>query len=417
MDSKIHLTMHKFSACVILFTLILLGSCDLKTAEIWTDRPEFALYGEYFNVVQSKYRVNVKYVEFPIEAIKRGDCPNLIAASWLKNSSTGNNFKSLDRLFSAKGLSRSTFYQRILAAGRIDRTQYLIPVSFNIPALVFLKDRANLLSNHFTIDFDEVKTLSKSFNSMNRDVYTRMGFSPLWSDDFLLISAMLSGVSFREANPLIWDEAALERSMIFINNWTNEINTNNQAEDDFTFKYFFEPPDRLIQSGRIFFSYMESEDFFILSEDRRNHIDYRWIIDQNRIPVTDDTFYLGIPKRSGFSGTAKAFIQWFFKIENQRTLLEYSRANRINENIFGICGGFSALSPVTEQIYPLFYPELLGRMPPSEYFLVSNVLPGNWVILRERIVLPYLHDRARKSDASDIYPLEKRLADWMRVNR
>jgi hypothetical protein len=204
--------------------------------------------------------------------------------------------------------------------------------------------------------------------------------------------------------------------MIFINNWINEINSNNQAEDDFTFKYFFEPPDRLIQSGRIFFSYMESKDFFILSEDRKNNIDFRWIMDINRIPVTDDTVYMGIPKRAGSVKAAKAFMQWFFKIENQRTLLEYSTVNRINENIFGICGGFSALSPVTEQIYPLFYPELLGRMPPAENFLVSNVLPDNWVILRERVVLPYLHDRARKNSASETYPLEKRLSDWMRIN-
>jgi len=409
--------MHKFKAVVLFISIIFLSGCNTKTAEIWTDRPEFALYGEYFNVIQNKYKITVKYVEFPVNEIKRGNCPDLIAASWLKNSSTGSTFKNLDNLFGAKGLSRATFYQRILAAGRIDRTQYLIPVSFNIPALVFSKERAGQLSDHYTIDFDEVKKLSKNFNAMNRDVFTRMGFSPLWSDDFLLIWAMLSGTSFREANPLVWDSGALERSMVFINNWTNEINSSNQAEDDFTFKYFFEPPDRLIQSGRIFFSYMESNDFFILSEDRKNNIDFRWIMDQNCIPVIDDTVYIGMPKKIVTAGAAKAFIQWFFKIENQRILLEYSTANRINENIFGICGGFSALSPVTEQIYPLFYPELLGRMPPAENFIVSNILPGNWVILRERVVLPYLHDRARKSDTSDVYPLERRLADWMRVNR
>jgi len=409
--------MYKFYICIITLTLILLNGCNIKTAQIWTDRPEFALYGEYFNVVQNKYKVTVKYVEFPVKEIHRGNCPDLIAASWLKDSSTGNTFKNINNLFSAKGLSRTTFYQRILAAGRIDRSQYLVPVSFNIPALVFSKDKEHLLSNHYTIDLDEVQQLSKNFNAMNRDVYTRMGFSPLWNDDFLLILAMLSGTSFREANPLAWDDAALEKSMIFVNNWTNEINSSNQAEDDFTFKYFFEPPDRLIQSGRIFFSYMESRDFFILSEDRKNNINFRWIIDQNRIPVTDDTVYMGIPKRARSTRAAKAFMQWFFKIENQRILLEYSTINRVNENIFGICGGFSALSPVTEQIYPLFYPELLGRMPVPEYFLVSNVLPGNWVILRERIILPYLHDRARKSNESETYPLERRMADWMRVNR
>jgi hypothetical protein len=98
-------------------------------------------------------------------------------------------------------------------------------------------------------------------------------------------------------------------------------------------------------------------------------------------------------------------------------LIEYSRAQRININVFGICGGFSALSPVTEQIFPRYYPELLGRMPPSENFMPPNILPGNWASIKERIVLPYLRDRARSKNADEIYPLERRLSDWMRLNR
>ena len=87
------------------------------------------------------------------------------------------------------------------------------------------------------------------------------------------------------------------------------------------------------------------------------------------------------------------------------------------ETSFGIGGGFSALRPVTEQIFPRFYPDLLGHMPPENFLTPSNILPGNWLILKERVVLPYLHDRARQPDREGIYPLERRLADWQRVNR
>ncbi|MCL2759169.1 MAG: hypothetical protein FWD22_03060 [Treponema sp.] len=418
-------------ALALLLTVIFVSCGDGKTAQIWTDRPEFALYGEYFNTVQNQYKVSVRYVEFPAAELGKRNVPDIVAASWLKNASTGSNFRTLDNLFGANKLSRSNFYPRLLAIGRIDRSQYLLPVSFNIPALIFSRDREQSLSNQFTIDFDEIKRLSHTYNTLTRGVYTRMGFSPLWDDNFLLATAILSGASFREAShslsretsrvpvrhPLAWDAAALERSMIFINNWTNEINTSAQAEDEFTFKYFFEPPEKLIQSGRILFSYIESSDLFLLSDESKNILDFRWVMEQNRIPVTEDSVYLGIPKRAKSLKAARAFIQWFFRIENQRRLLEYSRSNRINENIFGICGGFSALSPVTEQVYPLFYPELLGRMPPSEYFTHPNVLPANWLILKERVVIPYLHDRARKENADDAYPLERRLADWMRLNR
>ncbi|WP_461256609.1 hypothetical protein [Treponema sp. R80B11-R83G3] len=396
---------------------VLVSCGDNKTAQIWTDRPEIALYSEFFNTAQDQYKVAVKYVEFPAMELNKQNKPDIIIASWLKNASTGSSFKTLDNLFVAKKLSRNIFYPRLLAIGRIDRSQYLLPVSFNIPALIFSRNREQSLSNQFTIDFDELKKLSKDFNTISRGVYTRMGFSPFWNDNFLITTAMLYGASFQESKPLVWDSTALEKSMTFINNWTNEINTSTQAEDDFTFKYFFEPPERLIQNGRILFSYMESSELFLLSEESKSLLDFRWVKEQDSIPVTEDTVYLGVPKRIMSKKSAEEFIIWFFKIENQRSILEYSRVNRISENIFGICGGFSALNLVTEQIYPLFYPELLGRMPPSEYFTLPNALPANWLIIKERVVMPYLRDRARKERPNDVYPLERRLADWMRLNR
>jgi len=403
--------------CIILFAVLSFSCKENKTAIIWTDRPEFALYGEYFNTVQNQYKVSVRYFEFPAAELGKTESPDIVIGSWLKNSSASTHFKSLDNLFGAKKLSSNIFYPRLLAIGKIDNTQYLLPVSFNIPALIFSRDREQNLSNQFTIGFNELKTLSKNFNIVNRGTYTRMGFSPLWNNNFLLTAAVLSGASFREADPLTWDTDALEHSMTSIFNWTKEINTNNQAEDDFTFKYFFEPPEKLIQSGRILFSYIESGDLFTLSEDRKKHLDFRWIMEEDKIPITDASVYLGIPKKAKSQAAARAFIMWFFNVENQRLLLEYSMANKLNENSFGISGGFSALSSVTEQIYPLFYPELLGRMPPSENFTLPNVLPGNWVRIKERVVLPYLHERARRETGDGITSLERRLSDWMRMNR
>jgi len=409
--------MRFFKVCLLLPAVFLI-SCNLhKTAQIWTDRSEFALYGELFNAAQNKYKVAVKYAEFPVTELSKQNRPDIIVASWIKSASTGSHFKSLDGLFGTKKLSRSNFYPKILSAGRIDRSQCLLPVSFNIPALIFSKSKGQSLSNQFTVDFDEIKKLSGDYNTMNRGVYTRMGFSPLWNDNFLLSAALLYGASFKEANPLVWDSAALEKSMVFINNWTNEINNGAQIEDDFTFRYFFEPPEKLIQSGRILFSYMESDDLFLLSEESKSQLDFRWVMEQNKIMVSEDLVYLGMPKRVKTKGAAKAFIIWFFSVENQRRILEYSKTNRIDESIFGICGGFSALSPVTEQIYPLFYPELMGRMPPSDNFTNTNILPANWLTLKERLIIPYLNERARKDRADEAYPLERRLADWLKINR
>ena len=411
--------MRVYQACVLLLAVSLTISCGGNSvAQIWTDRGEFAFYGEYFNTVQDQYKVAVKYFQSPgAELARSGYTPDIVVGSWLKNASTGARFRSIDNLFGAKKLSRSVFYQRLLAIGRIDRNQYLLPVSFNIPALIFSKDRELELSSPFTAGFDEIRELGGKYNAETRGAYTRMGFSPLWSDGFLFTAAALSGSSFKETSPLDWDSDALDQSMDLIYNWTHEVNTGNQAEEEFAFKYFFEPPQKLIQGGRILFSYMESGALFTLGQDSKNNLDFRWIMEQNRIPITEDTVFLGIPKRGRSQKAARAFVMWFFRTESQRLLLEYSKANRINENVFGVCGGFSSLSSVTEQIFPLFYPELLGRMPPPEFLMPPNVLPENWPVIKERVVIPYLHERARKGAAGETYPLEKRLSDWLRMNR
>ena len=163
--------------------------------------------------------------------------------------------------------------------------------------------------------------------------------------------------------------------------------------------------------------YMESRELFTLGNERKSNLDFRWIMEQNRIPVTEDSVFMGIPKKSRSKQTARAFIHWFYKVENQRSLLEYFQTYRISENTFGICGGFSALNTVSEHIYPLFYPELIGRRPPSENLMLPNILPENWINIKERVVLPYLHERARSDNAEDVNPLQRRLIDWVRMNR
>jgi len=199
--------MRFFKACIIL-TVIVFNSCDFNnTAVIWTDSPEFAVYGDVFNTAQNQYKISVRYVEFPGAALLTGggktDVPDAVIAKWLKNSSMNTAFSSLNDLFGTNKLSRNNFYPRLLALGRIDRHQYLLPVSFNIPALIFSKNAENEfpwfnLSNQFTVDFTELKKLSRSYNLMSRGAYTRMGFSPLWNDNFLFITAVLQGAAFRE---------------------------------------------------------------------------------------------------------------------------------------------------------------------------------------------------------------------------
>ena len=405
----------------LIFSVLGVFSCfpnDNNTAILWSDRPEFAFYAEYFNASQDQYKIETYYYDFPAQKLKdNGSSPDIVAGSWLKSVSTRIFFKPLDSHFKSNAISKDDFYQRLLSLGNIDDKQYLLPVSFNAPVVIFARSMGGQLSNQFTIDFNEMKKSGKDYNEESKGIYTRMGFSPSWDDKFLFLTAALFNTSFREAEPLAWDSLALDRAMNFTYNWICEANTGIQAVDDFTFKYFYVPPARLALSGRILFTCMDSDDFFTLTEDQQNNLDFRWLAERNIIPLAEETVYLGLAKKGRASKAATAFLLWFFNADTQRAILERNRQNMMFETSFGISGGFSAMRTVTEQIFPQFYQGLLGHIPPADFLSPANILPGNWTALKERVILPYLHDRSRQHDQEGIIPLERRLADWQRIYR
>ncbi|GAB1481866.1 extracellular solute-binding protein [Treponema sp.] len=406
-----------------LISIIALGflSCELtepRVAVLWTDRPEFAVYAEHFNATQSRYKLEIYYRSTPALSLSEAKTfPDLVVGSWLKSSSTRALFRPLDYFFESLLLNETAFYPKMLSLGNIDGKQYLLPVSFNLPALIFSRENASLVSTPFTLPLDEIKTLGKNYNQEKAGSFTRMGFSPRWNDEFLFVTASLFGSSFREGSPLNWDALSMEKAISYLRTWTAEANKNTAAEDDFEFKYLYDPEPKLASSGRILFAYITSSDLFTVPEEARAALDFRWVSKDDTIPVTEGSAFLGICKRGKAPGAAEAFVQWFYKEENQRQLLELSKKYRTNETVFGLAGGFSSLKSVNEQIFPQFYPSLLGHVPPAEYLSTPNILPRNWMTLKQRVVLPYLHDRVRSASDTKTKALEERLADWNRQNK
>ncbi|MDR0496956.1 MAG: hypothetical protein LBH42_05015 [Treponema sp.] len=419
---------------IVILALVCLGSCAfaalifrnsiLRNVNsrnriiIWTDRPEFALYTEYFNISQDKYKAEVRYYESPAQKLTEAEeYPDIVAASWLESASIRSYFRNLDGVFKKNGLSRASFYPSLLSLGNIDGRQYLLPVSYNIRAMVFTRNFSQDSPNSPIIEMEEIKERSKAFNIVNNGVYTSMGFSLSSNDEFLFTAATLFGAAFQEASPIAWDNQALEQSIAWIQSWITEVNNSIQVEDDFAFKYFYEPMDRLVSSGRILYTFMDSSTFFTLPEDRRMNLDFRWIAAGEKIPLDEWSVYYGIHRKTKAFGASKAFTRWFFAAETQKILLEAGKSKRLNETSFGISGGFSAMKTVTEHVFPQFYPDLLGRMPPENYLFPGNILPRNWMTIKERVILPYLRERIRHKSRDEIRSLERRLNDWYRLNR
>jgi ABC-type glycerol-3-phosphate transport system substrate-binding protein len=395
-----------------------------ETALLWTDEGEFALYAAWFNAAQDRYRVEARYFEEPAQRLtETGANPDLVTGSWLKSASTRSLFMPLDGLLEKNPGLKGAFYPRLLALGSIEGRQYLLPVSFNIPALIFARDQGRELSSPFTVGLEEIKEKGRAYNAGAGGVYSRLGFSPAWDEGFLFITSVLFNASFREAEPLAWDEGALEGAIRYIRAWIGESNPGFQAEDDFSFKYLYEPFPRLVLSGRILFAYMDSSRFFTLAPETRNRLDFRWIAGDpggalgEQIPLDEGALFYGIAKPGRAKKAAEAFTLWFFREETQRSIMELKRTLRINENSFGIAGGFSAMQTVTERVFPAFYPGLLGHIPPESFLAPPNILPRNWVSLKERVLLPYLKDRIRQEEGEGFPSLERRIGEWVRLNQ
>ena len=404
---------------LLLVIPLFLASCGLwesTTAIIWTDTPEFALYAEYFNSSQGKYKIEARYFESPAQMLTSSrEHPDIVIGAWLKSASTRTYFQPLDKLLK-KGIPAEAFYSRLLALGNIDKRQYLFPVSFNIPTIVFAQNNEQSLSSQFVISPEEIRSLGKGYNQESRGAYTHIGFSPLWDREFLSTMARIFDVSFREASPVAWESDALEQCVQYLQEWIRDANTSAAAEDEFTFKYFFIPPAKLATSRRILFTYMMSSDFFTLPEEQRKDLAFRWIAGGENIPLAEEAVYYGICKAGKAKQAAFAFTQWFFHEDSQRILLEECKNKRILESRFGIANGFSALKTVTEQIFPQYYPSLLGHMPPEAYLSPANILPQNWMAMKEQVILPYLHERIRNNPPEDRQSLERRISSWVRIN-
>jgi ABC-type glycerol-3-phosphate transport system substrate-binding protein len=393
------------------------GLFENETAILWTDRPEMAIYAEQFNLVQDRYKIEIQYMEQPAaQLVNTSEYPDIIVGNWLKSASTRTFFLGLDGLFHDELINPNNFYPALLNLGRIDEIQYLLPVSFNVPVVVFSAQHQDLVSNPFTITLDEIKNLGQNFNIQNNDVYTKMGFSPTENDEFAFIVSSLFRTSFREGSPLAWDALALEKSMQYVQTWIREANTAIRSEEDFVFKYYYDPPEKLILSDRILFAYFSSYDFFTMSEESRSQLAFRYISHNNIIPVDERMVYMGICKRGKAREAAKAFVEWFYQDESQRNILADMRQNRLSDTLFGIGNGFSALRSVTESVFPQFYANLLGHIPPADYLSPPNILPRNWPSIKSEVILPYLHERIRTEHLNEIKTLENRISDWYRLN-
>lgn len=407
------------SFSLIPILLFLTVSCAKTSGSlvIWTDNAELASYAELFNATQTDIRAVVLYKENPYGTLppaKDEKKPDLIIGASNRDNKACQYLLPLDYLFQEQNLSKSDFYAPLTDMGFSGDKQYMLPISFNMPAVVFSTDSAPLIPDPYSLSLDEIRDTAASFNIQNDSgVYTQMGFAPVWDSEFLYTAAKLKGISFQDyKGSVIWDKLALNATVNYLKNWTADCNTSTTAEQDYQFKYLNIPNLKWITQGDSLFTYTTSNELFKKAPEKLQSLDYRWLQQDEKTPVEDVVVFIGLYKDSHKKREGEAFILWLLNTDNQKKILEWTSDLNLISDSFGICGGFSSLKPVNEQVFPIFYPMLLGNLPQESELTIPNALPDKWNSIKEQVILPYLIEATDTTTEGNPQSLEDRLTAW-----
>lgn len=390
-----------------------------ETFIIWTDREEIVSYTELFNSVQDDVKAVVVYksrIANSLPPARDEERPDLIIGSWLKNAGIRKYFRPLDGILSADAVDAGTFYAPLLEYGKIAGAQFLLPVSFNLPLVIFSKKNENLLTEKYCLKVDQIRDTAALFNKKNeKGLWTNMGFGPSWDDEFIYTVSKKFGPCFTEkGNSFVWDDGKIQLTADYIKNWTTEKNESTTAEQDFEFKYLYTPKYRQIEQDRTLFAYTTSGELFSIPSEQFGVLDYRWLSINGKLPVEDDIVSLGIYKKAQNPRRAEIFIKWFFNGENQRLMLERTDKMNLDTASFGIASGFSAVKSVNEFAFPIYYKNLMGNLPIEELLSAPESFPARWESLKERVVFPYLRSVIQTDATGETQSMDELLGAWLK---
>lgn len=403
------------SVIIVLLSLTLF-SCK-KTAEnrivIWSSSSEFVQYVEYFNKTHKNTKAVLVYKDNPANSLppaKDETTPDIIVGPWLRNNDTTKYFKSLQYMFDRKNLKEEAFYPQLLEAGKVHKKNYLLPLCFNLPVVIFSGENEKYVTNDYMLSLDEIKEIAGEFNKkIKGGRYTAMGFSPLNSNDFLYQVVKIYGADFHAENnsKITYNEQNLLKAVDYLKDWITSKNTSAADEQDFAYRYLFMPDYRQVTSGKTLFSYTTTDRLFKILRDQDINIDFRWIVNNNSIQIEDSLMMMGIYRKTKKQSAATEFVSWLLDAANQKELLQRKINLDLNTEMFGISGGFSSIIEVTEHVLPLNYTQLLTNLPPAQLLTVPQKLPARWENYKSIVLVPYIQSVITGQEGDEILEISE----------
>jgi hypothetical protein len=205
-----------------------------------------------------------------------------------------------------------------------------------------------------------------------------------------------------------WDAAALTAAIGELRAWTDDANGSTTNEQDFAFKYLLTPPHKRVLGGHCLFAYTTSDALFSVAPDQLALVDFRWLHQDRKIPLSDSLVYAAVPKHAPRTLAAHAFLEWILREDTQALLLE--RGDRTGT--FGIAGGFSSLVTVNDHVFTARYSQLLGNIPLRDFIAAPEILPARWLSIKTQVLFTYLADAVNTAHRSPAFTLTARYNEW-----
>ena len=366
------------------------------TVTLCTDRAEFSAYAETFNVSQDEFLIEILYRSNPVDSmLKKEIIPDLIIAEGLSDPNLLDRFEPVSSLFREDRIDSKGFYQDLLRLGRREKTQFVLPLNFDLPTVVFRSGSFQEKQNSLLMPLDSMKILGSEFNEVVKEQLKKEGFSPLWNQDFLYYTTVLFNAEYRSdgSSYVKWNENNLAEGIDFLQLWVAQENGGYERDRAFKDKYMNMPEYRLLEDKRILFYFTNMRSFLNIPQEKREDLDFRWLSRDGKIPVLENILFTGIPRGARNKKGAKLFLEWIFTPDVQMNIMEINQFKRLL-GVFGIANGFSSLVEVNEKALPQpqFYPLFLGHIPTSEMLSFPSRLPHDWGALKDGVVKPWLRE-------------------------
>lgn len=387
--------------------LLALVSCDQATTRVstlWTNVPEVASYVERFNASQRDWQILVEFKDDPAPLLLTpGIKADLVVARGLASTEVMDTMAPLDFLFDGVNLAKASFYRKITDAGQQGDHFKVLPVSFDLPILVFAKASLPDLPGS-SLNLETIQKLSADFDGPETArVPKKLGFSPLW-ETFAGTWLQLQGVDFHEGfqGNLAWNSDRLNQGLAALKAWPSP---GAAATAEFQRKYLQGDPTPVLTSARMLFYPSTLAAFESKPWDERRDLDFRFLDRGGKIVAADNVVWAGIPLSSLTRGASERFLTWLFQVGVQETLIHDARAE--DDRNFGLARGLSSLVGANETALVSAFPEMAGRLPGSGDLSFWATLPPDWRTLRSSVIRPWL-ETADSTEASLRAAIDKR---------